>query len=206
MASCGAGRIHAETVRLWDIRSMQHFRWIALVLGLALLLPSAASAAEWGGITPGETILEQVRERYGAPSKETKQKVDNYDTITWIYEGAKAPAGMNRMVVDFGILKPDGFKPTVVRIFVLEPKPGIFALQTVLDGWGLPSASGDQNGYPTLLYEVGLLAVFNKETLWAESLTFTVPQPLPAAASGGAPAPSPPAPKPGPTPPAGPRP
>jgi hypothetical protein len=188
---------------------MRVIRSIVVVLGLALALPESACAAGWGGIEPGETTIEQVRERYGAPSKETKQKVENYDTMTWTYEAAKAPTGMNRMVVDFGILKPDGFKPNVVRVFVIEPKPNIFAVQTVLDGWGLPSATGDQDGYPTLLYEAGLVAVFNKERLWAESISFTVPQPLPeSAAPGAAPAqagaPAPP--KPASPAPAGPRP
>jgi len=193
---------------------MRAVRLIALVLGFALALPAAAAAASWGGIEPGTTTLEQVRERYGAPSKETTQKVESYDTTTWIYEGPKAPAGINRMVVDFGILKPDGFKPNIVRVFVLEPRPSIFAVQTVIDGWGLPSAAGDQGGFPTMLYEEGLLVVFDKQTLWAESMTFTLPQPLPQAPAAGAgppaPAPAPPkagtAPKPGSTSPAGPRP
>jgi hypothetical protein len=190
---------------------MRAVRLIAAVLGFALALPAAACAAGWGGIEPGDTTLEQVRERYGAPSKETKQKIENYDTTTWIYEGPKAPGGIKRMTVDFGILKPDGYKPNLVRVFVLEPKPTIFAAQTVIDGWGLPSIAGDQGGYPTMFYEEGLVVVFDKQALWAESMTFTVPQPLPQApAVGAAPAPAPPksstAPKPGPTSPAGPRP
>jgi hypothetical protein len=199
--------------RLWDIEGMRANRLIAVVLALALALPAAAGAASWGGIEPGDTTLDQVRERYGAPSKETKQKVENYDTTTWIYEGPKAPGGIKRMVVEFGLLKPDGFKPNVVRVFVLEPRPSIFAVQTVIDGWGLPSVAGDQGGFPTMLYEAGLLVVFDKQTLWADSMTFTLPQPLPQAPAAGAapaPAPAPPkaptVPKPGSTPPAGPRP
>jgi hypothetical protein len=199
--------------RLWDIEGMRAIRLIVVVLALALALPAAAGAASWGGIEPGDTTLEQVRERYGAPSKETKQKVESYDTTTWIYEGPKAPGGIKRMVVEFGLLKPDGFKPNVVRVFVLEPRPSIFAVQTVIDGWGLPSVAGDQGGFPTMLYEAGLLVVFDKQTLWADSMTFTLPQPLPQAPAAGAapaPAPAPPkaptVPKPGSTPPAGPRP
>jgi len=211
MASCVAAQTRAETARRWDIRSMRAIRVIAAVLGFALALPAGACAAGWGGIEPGDTTIEQVRERYGAPSKETKQKTENYDTTTWIYEGPKAPGGMNRMVVDFGILKPDGFKPNLVRVFVLEPKPAIFAAQTVIDGWGVPSLAGDQGGYPTMIYEVGLFVVFDKQALWAESMTFTLPQPLPKApAAGAAPAPAPPkastAPRPGSTSPGGPRP
>jgi hypothetical protein len=193
---------------------MRSIRFIAAVLGLALALPAAACAASGGSIEPGETSLEQVRERYGPPSKETKQKVENYDTTTWIYEADKTPAGINRMVVDFGILKPDGYKPNLVRVFVIEPKPSIFAVQTVVDGWGVPSAAGDSGGFPTMVYEAGLVVVFDKQSLWAESMTFTVPQPLPQApAAGAASAPAsapaaptaPAAPKP-PNQPAGPRP
>ena len=199
--------------RLWDIEGMRAIRLIAVILAFALALPAAAGAASWGGIEPGATTLEQVRERYGAPSKETKQKTENYDTTTWIYEGAGAPAGMNRMVVDFGILKPNGFTPNLVRVFVLEPKPTIFTVQTVIDGWGMPSLAVDQDGYPTMLYEAGLFVVFDKQTLWAHSMTFTPPQPLPRdPAAGAAPAPAPAsptppmAPRPGSTSPAGPRP
>ncbi len=212
MACSGAAQTRAETARLWDIEGMRAIRLIAVVLALALVLPAAAGAASWGGIEPGDTTLEQVRERYGAPSMETKQKVETYDTTTWIYEGTKAPGGMNRMVVDFGLLKPDGYKPKIVRVFVLEPQPTIFAVQTVIDGWGLPSATGDQGSYPTMFYEAGLVVIFDTQTLWAHSMTFTLPQPLPQPPTAGppAPAPAPPkattAPKPGSTSPAGARP
>jgi hypothetical protein len=190
---------------------MRHFRLIVTALVLALAVPAAASAASWGGIIPGETTLEQVRERYGAPSSEKKQKVDNYDTTSWTYEGDKVTSGITRMIVDFGILRPDGFKPNLVRVFSIEPRPTIFAVQTIVDGWGLPAAAGDQNGYPTMVYEEGLVVVFDKETLWAQSLTFTVPQPLPQpSTTSAAPAPAAPAaPKPAapsPNQPAGPRP
>jgi len=192
---------------------MRPVRLLAVLLTFALALPAAAGAAGWGGIEPAATTLEQVRERYGEPTKETKQKLDNYDTTTWTYESPKAPSGIERMIVDFGILRADGFKPNVVRVFVLEPRPTIFAVQTVIDGWGLPSAAGDQDGFPTMFYEAGLVVVFDKKTHWASSMTFTVPQPMPHAPAAGAapaPAPAPPTPattpKPGSTSPAGPRP
>jgi hypothetical protein len=191
---------------------MRDIRVIVVALALALAAPAAAWAASWGGIIPGETTLEQVTERYGAPSSQTKQKVDNYDTTTWIYEGNKVPEGIIKMIVDFGILRPDGFKPNLVRVFTIEPRPTIFAVQTIVDGWGVPAAAGDSNGYPTMVYEEGLVVVFDKETLWAQTLTFTVPQPLPqpsATSAAPAPAPAPSAPKPAapkPAQPAGPRP
>jgi hypothetical protein len=162
---------------------------LGLVLALAVVGPATALASSWGGIEPGETTLEQVRERYGAPSKETKQKTEGYDTTTWVYEGAKAPVGMTRMIVDMGMLKPDGFKPEIVRVFVIEPKPTIFPTQAIIDGWGLPNAAGDQGGFPTMLYESGLIVVFEKEGQFASSMTFTVPQPFQPAGAGAAPAP-----------------
>jgi hypothetical protein len=183
---------------------MWRIRLIVAVLGLALAAP--AFAASWGGITPGETTLEQVRERYGAPTKETRPKVDNYDTTRWVYEGDKVPSGLNRMVVDFGILRPDGFKPNLVRVFTIEPRPTIFALQTVVDGWGAPEYAGEHDGVPTMVYEEGLVVVFDKKTLWADSLTFTVPQPLPVAPKAGAAPGAPAAPAPAAPTPAGPKP
>jgi hypothetical protein len=169
---------------------MRIVRALVVVLGLTIAAPAAVWASGWGGIEPGETTMEQVRERYGAPSKETKQKIEGYDTATWVYEGNKAPVGMTRMTIDIGILKPDGFKPDLVRVFVLEPKPTIFPLQAVLDGWGMPAAAGDQAGFPTMLFEAGLVVVFEKQGQFAESMTFTVAQPLPQApAAGAAPAP-----------------
>ena len=163
---------------------------IAVVLGLAVAAPAAVGAATWGGIEPGQTTMADVRERYGAPSKETKQKVEGYDTTTWVYEGSKAPIGMLRMTVDLGLLKPDGFKPDLVRVFVLEPKPNMFPLQAVMDGWGLPTAAGDQKGFATMFYEEGLVVVFEKEGQWAEAMTFTVPQPLQPPSAGATPSPA----------------
>jgi len=144
--SSAAEPTRAETARLWDISNMRIIPMIAVALGLAVAVPAGAWAAGWGGIDPGVTTMTEVRERYGAPSKETKQKVEGYDTTTWVYEGSNAPVGMVRMTIDLGLLKPDGFKPELVRVFVLEPKSHMFPLQAVMDGWGMPTAAGDQGG------------------------------------------------------------
>src|SRR6266478_9990969 len=96
--------MRAETARLWDIRSMRKI-WVPMLASLVVFgLTGTARASDWGGITPGVTTLEEVRERYGAPSKESKAKLENYDTTTLTYEGSKAPAGMNRLVVEVGWL------------------------------------------------------------------------------------------------------
>ena len=87
------------------------------------------------------------------------------------------PAGLVRMTVDFGLLSPSGYKPTVVRLLKLEPKPLIFGRNTVVEGWGLPDGAGSENGLDTLFYKIGLFVVFDKEGVSATSMVFAPPQP-----------------------------
>jgi hypothetical protein len=152
-----------------------------LLAGLAIvgLLggPRAVSAEEWGGIEPGLTTIEQVRAHYGAPSKETRAKVEGQDTIQWIFEGARAPGGILRMTVDYGLLTPQGYKQTVVRVLRLEPKPKVFGKNTVVQGWGAPDGIGTPNDQESFFYKSGLIVIFNKEGTDAILLTFTPPQP-----------------------------
>jgi hypothetical protein len=147
------------------------------LLGMLLAAPSVAGAAEWGTIEPGVSTVEQVRARYGAPSKETRAKVDGYDTLQWVYESDRAPGGLVRMTVDFGLLAQTGFKPLVVRLLKLEPKPLIFGRRTVVQGWGLPDGVGDQDGVRTFFYKEGLFVVFDKEGESAVAMIFSLPQP-----------------------------
>ena len=157
-------------------------RILALALAALLALPALAPAADWGGIDAGVSTLEQVRERYGAPSKETRAKVEGYDTVEWIYEGPRAPAGLIRMVVYIGLLTPAGYKPNVVRVLRLEPKPRIFLRQTVVNGWGLPDGQAKEGGQATYYYKVGLLVTFEKDDQDDENvvfMNFTPPQPDP---------------------------
>jgi hypothetical protein len=136
-----------------------------------------SSAEEWGGITPGVSTLESVAARYGNPSRETRQKLEGYDTVQWVYEGGKAPPGMTRMTVDFGLLTPKGYEPKPVRSFLLEPRPGVFARQHVLEGWGLPNRAGVQNDRTVFVYQSGLVVFFDQEEVSAVSMLFTIPQP-----------------------------
>jgi hypothetical protein len=159
----------------------------ALRLGLAvmgLLLASvAASAEEWGNIAPGATTLEQVRARYGAPSRETRAKVEGYDTVQWLYEEGRAPNGFYRMTVEYGLVTPQGYQPTLVRALRLEPKPKVFGRNTVLQAWGIPDGFGRQGEQESLFYKVGLIITFNKEGTDAVLLMFTPPQPDPPASA-----------------------
>jgi hypothetical protein len=124
-------------------------------LGMLLAAPGVAGAGEWGNIEPGVSTVEQVRARYGAPSKETRARVEGYDTLQWVYESNRAPGGLVRMTVDFGLLAQTGFKPSVVRLLKLEPKPLIFGRRTVIEGWGLPDGVGDQDGVRTFFTRRG---------------------------------------------------
>jgi hypothetical protein len=166
-----------------------------LVLVLALILvPGPATASDWGGIQPGVTTVEQVRERYGPPSKESRPKVEGYDTLTWVYEGSRAPAGTVRLTVDFGLLTPAGYKPGVVRIFTLEPKPAIFGRATVFQGWGLPDREVDnRDGTVMFTWHDGLIVMFDKAGEQATTMIFSMPQPGLAPSAG----PAPPRPQPG---------
>jgi hypothetical protein len=63
-------------------------RWLGAV-ALVLLLATPALAAEWGQIKPAVTTQPDVRKRYGAPTKETVQKIEGYDSTQWLYEGRR---------------------------------------------------------------------------------------------------------------------
>jgi hypothetical protein len=152
---------------------------LALLLILALVdgLGAPAQAEAWGGIEPGVSTLDVVRSRYGAPSKESHAKVEGYDTTQWVYEGAQAPGGIQRMTIDYGLLTPQGYKANVVRVIRLEPKTMVFGRTTVVQGFGVPDGMSTQNDQETFFYKSGLLVTFNKEGTEAIILNFTPPQP-----------------------------
>jgi hypothetical protein len=154
-------------------------RVILVALGLIAALAGPAAAAEWGQIRPGVTTLADVRSRYGAPTRETPRKVENYDTLQWAYEGAQAPRGIVKMIVDFGLLTQSGYKKDVVRTFRLEPQHDIFNRKLVVDGWGPPSRVGKEGETEFFLYEEGLLVYFGKDAKDATVMIFTPPQKLP---------------------------
>ncbi len=158
-------------------------RGVLGALGLVLLLAAPAGAAEWGEILPGVTTVAQVRARYGAPTRETPLKVETYDTLQWAYEGAQAPRGIVKMIVDFGILTPSGYKKDVVRTFRLEPRPDVFNHKLVIDGWGPPSRVGKDGDAEFFLWEQGLLVYFGKGEDQVTAMIFTPAQKLPPAAA-----------------------
>jgi hypothetical protein len=161
---------------------------VGLAVAVLLVGPAGARAEEWGGIEPGTTTIEQVRARYGAPSKETRAKVEGHDTIQWVFEDARAPGGILRLTVDYGLLTPQGYKQTVVRAFRLEPKPKIFGKNTVAQAWGPPDAIASQNEQETFFYKSGLVVIFTKDGTDTVLMTFTPPQPDRPAPAGPAPA------------------
>jgi hypothetical protein len=178
---------------------------VALIASLLLLWGGVAGAAEWGTIAPGESTTDGVRAGFGVPSKAEKVKTDGYDTLQWTYEGDRAPAGMIRMFVQFGVLKPSGYQPNVVRTFRLDPKPRVFTRRQIVVGWGKPDKAGTQDGVPLFIYNSGLTVYFDKDIINAVSMWFTAPRPATGAEAAEKPAPQPavksePAPKPAPKP------
>jgi hypothetical protein len=150
--------------------------WLAMLVVLALPLVCEVDAAEWGTIVPGDSTIETVRARYGLPTTRRNEKVDGYDTTTWVYEGPGAPRGLRRLTVSFGLLKPAGFRPEVVRVFRLEPAPGVFTRNIIRSAWGPPSATGQEGGWPAILYDQGLIVVFERDGEQVREMIFTLPQ------------------------------
>ena len=157
----------------------------ALVTAALMVLGACApvAAAEWGTITPGASTMDTVRAQYGGPTRTETQKVEGYDTTSWVYEGAQAPTGMTRMVVDFGLLQAGGFQRSLVRAFRLEPHRGVFTRDTVLAGWGRPTGFGKEGDNNSFFYADGLLVIFDKDAWSAITMVFTPPQPTDAARS-----------------------
>jgi hypothetical protein len=150
------------------------------VLGLALLMLLAAGsidAAEWGLIQPGASTTQSVRAQYGAPSRTEREKVDNYDTEKWVYEGDRAPAGIARLTVEFGLLHEGTYRADVVRAFELEPHGGTFNRGIVSNGWGFPDRLGRQGNGDVFLYKDGLLVYFAEDGWNVRLMVFTLPQP-----------------------------
>lgn len=194
-AALGGGRAAARYPR-GHARGLGPLALVALLLVTLAFAPPAA-AIGWGGIEPTITTLGQVRERWGPPTKETRGREEGQDTLQWIYEGAAAPPGMTRMTVDFGLLRPDGYKRELVRALRLEPKPLIFGRQTVAEAFGQPDLQGIQDNVPVIVYNAGLFVFFDQQGQTAVLLLFTPPLP-PRGGAGSAPASPPPAPAPAP--------
>ena len=154
----------------------------AALTGLALGVAPAA-AEQWGGIEPGESTMTSVRNLRGAPSRTATQKVEGYDTAEWTYEEAKAPGGIQRMTVDFGLMTPKGYEAALVRLLKLEPKPGAFDRNAITAGWGPPDGVGKDGEVEFFFYKEGLFVYFDKDGHGVVSMVFTPPQPPPAEAA-----------------------
>jgi len=150
--------------------------WLAITLCVALI--SSARAEEWGGVVPGKSLKFQVRERFGAPTREVTKTIEGYNTSEWFYEQARAPEGIGQMQVQFGLLTPQGFNPNIVRALTLNPRPGVFTLEDILSGWGKPDRVGaeQEKGRRVFFYQSGLVVLFEKGDQHAETLLFTPPQ------------------------------
>jgi hypothetical protein len=157
-------------------------RWsMGWFLALAVLaLAGAATAASWGGITPGETTRQQVEAVYGRPTRDRTEVVESRTVPEWTYTGDRMPPGVVRMVLNFGFIRDGAFTPDIVRSITLYTEPRAFTLLALTSGWGEPIAEGieSQTGRRILRYGSGLLAFVDKTGLGAEVMLFA-PTPRP---------------------------
>lgn len=153
-------------------------RTLAIVLvAAALVLDVGGVAAEqWGGIEPGESTMAVVKSLRGAPTRTAKQKVEGYDTEEWVYEDARAPAGIRRLTIDFGLVTAAGYRPDLVRSLRLDPKPGAFTKESIVTGWGAPAGVGKEGEVDFFFYKEGLFVYFAKDGHGVATMTFTPPQ------------------------------
>jgi hypothetical protein len=174
---CAYSFMDSELAMRW--RGGSRLALLVLVLAGAAGAVPRAHALEWGLIDPGTTAMDAVRARYGEATTASNQKIDEYNSTRWVYEGARAPVGMERMVVDFGLLTPQGYRPQIVRSVLLHPKPGTFSQTLVVQGWGLPTAVGAQSGALAYLYEEGLFVSFDEDGWNVLTMLFTPRQKMP---------------------------
>lgn len=159
------------------MRALRRLLMTSVVLG-ALATPAAS--LDWGGIVPGTTTTEGVQSQYGPPSRAKVLKVEGFDTQEWTYQGERAPAGIRKLVVEFGLKLSGGFRPDLVRAFRLEPNPGIFTMATILTGWGEPAFVHVEGQQPNrFFYREGLVVDFAEDGWTPVLMTFTLPQPPP---------------------------
>ena len=155
-------------------------RLMVYLAAAALVLDAGAVAAEqWGGVEPGESTMAVVKSLRGTPTRTAKQKLDGYDTEEWVYEDAKAPGGIRRLTVDFGLVTPSGYRPDLVRSLKLDPKPGAFDKESIITGWGAPAGIGKEGEVDFFFYKEGLFVYFAKDGHGVATMTFTPPQPPP---------------------------
>lgn len=156
--------------------------WLTRWLGAALIplaVVDVASASGWGGITPGETMQRDVEARYGRPTRERRVTEGGLTGSEWAYFEGRAPQGLDRMVVAFGLLRRGRFVPDVVRSLTLYPKPQIFSVVAITEGWGKPDIIGteDRTGRPVFRYDAkAIMIVLDRTGEWAEVMVFA-PEP-----------------------------
>lgn len=148
------------------------------VLGVA----DPAAAASWGGITPGQTTRREVEARYGRPVRERVVTEQGMTGSEWIYSGDRAPQGMDRMVIGFGLVRGPAFVPELVRSVELQPRARVFSVIQITQGWGRPDAIGTDpaTGRPAMRWDArGLLVVLDRSGQWAELMLFAPEPPKP---------------------------
>lgn len=155
---------------------------LVAALGAVLVGVGLAGAATWGGIVPGQTTGREVQAQYGRPTRERTMVEEGRTVPEWTYAGDRAPRGLDRMVISFGFIRPQGFSPDVVRAVTIYPRPRVFSAQAIGAAWGVPDvyATEEATGRPALRYDAkGLFIILDKSGEWAELLLFAPERPAP---------------------------
>jgi len=157
-------------------------RWRAAGLGLGLAVSVAlglgglhpAAGAGFGRITPGETTRKEVEGEYGKPSREATVLTEGRTVAEWTYLSGRAPKGITRMVIAFGLIRNEQFEPDLVRSLTLYPDAGVFPLKALTNGWGEPAATAKDSstGRTIFRYAGGLFVALDRTGRWAEVMTF----------------------------------
>jgi len=144
-----------------------------LVVVATVAAAGRLGAESWGGLTPGETKQAGVEAIHGKASRERPLVEEGRTVAEWTYAGDRAPRGLERMVVTFGLMVDGRFAPDIVRSVTLYPKPHVFSLAAISNGWGKPDAIGteESTGRPSFHYRSqGLFIILDKTGSWAELL------------------------------------
>ncbi len=150
---------------------------VAVVLAFVALGSRPGHTAEWDTLSPGTTTTEKARAQLGEPTRAAALKVEGYDATQWVYEGERAPRGAKTLELEFGLLTESGYHRDVLRMFRLDPNPGVFTRETILYGWGYPSRVGKDGDTPVFYYDEGLVVFFDAEGWIALRMIFTPRQP-----------------------------
>jgi hypothetical protein len=159
---------------------------VRVVAAALALLPAAALAKGWAGVTPGTTTESEVTAKFGPPST----KGQHGGRLALVYKGDQAIAGTRQAQFFFAS------EAGPVNEIVVFPTNQLDK-ETVEGTYGKPAQKAFTDDFRIVwLYKVAGITVFFGKEGTVDAISFKPPEPVrgePAPASPGAPAPGKPA-------------